>query len=369
MKYRYPDKFCKTAYMRDFFPDGIRFSINRIVLLFLVLFSCFLNVSAQVGGTSTYDFLNLVTSARTASLGGRMVSSANGDLSSVWQNPALLTSKMHQNLALSYNNLFAGAGYGFAAYAMDRPGWGTMAAGVQYVDYGTFRGADNFGNLQGDFFAKDFVLNLSYARAIDSSFYVGINIKPIYSTYERYVSMGIVTDLGFMYLSHNGNFSAGLVFRSIGTQLKTYASTYESVPFEILLGISQKLQYAPFRFSLTFHHLQHFDMYFDSKLNDQVNSSNEKSKGEILLENILRHTIASVEFLPSKTFYIAAAYNYQRRQEMALLDAPGMVGFSFGAGICTQKFSISYGHAVYHAAGGSDHFSLLVNLGNFIRKH
>lgn len=340
----------------------------KILVLAIPLFSFSLQAEAQVGGTTTYDFLNLVTSARNAALGGRMVSASNGDLGSVWQNPALLTADMHQIIVLSYNDLFAGAGYGYAAYAFDRPGWGTFAAGVQYVDYGTFRGADNFGNLMGDFFAKDFVLNLSYARPIDSSFYIGVNIKPIYSTYERYVSMGIATDVGITYLSHDGNFSASLVLRNMGTQLKTYASTYESLPFEILAGFSQKLQYAPFRFSFTFHHLQNFKMYYDSPLQQDGVGASQKSDGEILLENILRHIIGSVEFLPSKTFYIAAAYNYQRRQEMALHDAPGMVGFSFGAGIRTQKFSLSYGHAVYHAAGGSDHFSILINLGNFIRK-
>lgn len=324
---------------------------------------------AQVGGSSTYNFLNLTTSARTAALGGRMVSSANGDLSGVWQNPALLTSDMHQNLVLSYNNLFAGAGYGYAAYATHLPAWGTIAAGVQYVDYGTFRGADQLGNLQGDFFAKDFALCLSFTRQLDSSFYVGISLKPVLSSYERYTSVGLATDIGAVYLSRNGNFSAGLVLRNIGYQFKTYASTHEPLPFEIILGLSQKLQYAPFRFSVTLHHLQNFNMYFDSPLDQQAENNTQKSSGEKFLENMLRHVIASVEFLPSKTFYLATAYNYQRRKEMALYDAPGTVGFSFGAGIRTQKFSLSYGHAVYHAAGGSDHFSLLVNLGNFISKH
>jgi len=342
---------------------------HAIKLLFLVFSGFPLASEAQVGGSSTYNFLNLTTSARTAALGGRMVSSANGDLSGVWQNPALLTSDMHQNLALSYNNLFAGAGYGYAAYATKLPPWGTLAAGVQYVDYGTFRGADQLGNLQGDFFAKDFALNLSFARQLDSSFYIGISVKPVFSSYERYTSTGIAADLGAVYLSHDGNFSAGLVLRNIGMQIKTYASNNEPFPFEIILGLSQKLQYAPFRFSFTFHHLQHFDMYFDSQLDQQVAGNTPKSDGEILLENVLRHIIGSVEFLPSKTFYLAAAYNYQRRQEMALLDAPGAVGFSFGAGIRTQKFSVNYGRAVYHAAGGSNHFSLLVNLGNFISKH
>jgi len=313
--------------------------------------------------------MNLATSARTAAMGGRVISEANGDLNAIWQNPALLNREMDKNLALNYNGLFAGAGYGYAVYAMDKDRVGTFALGTQYVDYGTFRGADIYGNREGDFYAKDIAVNVSYARIfIDSSIQVGVSIKPVYSIYERYTSLGIAADLGLVYRSADGNFSAGLSIRNMGVQLKTYASTQEPLPFEIILGISQKLQYAPFRFTITAHHLQHFDMYFDSPLEQANGGVTQKNSGEKLLENILRHLIGGVEFVPSKTFYIAAAYNYQRRQEMLLVDAPGMVGFSFGAGIRTQKFSISYGHAVYHAAGGSDHFSVLVNLGNFIGK-
>ncbi|MCX7986494.1 MAG: type IX secretion system protein PorQ [Bacteroidales bacterium] len=345
---------------------------NKIIFLRLTIIIVFLLKSvlseSQVGGSSTYDFLNLVTSARTASLGGRIISSSNGDLSSIWQNPALLNGEMNKNIALSYNSLFAGAGYGFAAYAFDKPGFGTWGIGAQYVDYGTFRGADAYGNIQGDFFAKDFALNLSYSRLFDSIVAIGLNIKPAYSIYERYVSMGIAVDIGILYHSHGGNFSAALVLRNMGTQIKKYATTHESLPFEIMLGLSQKLQYAPFRFTLTVQHLETPDLYFDSQLEQETLGSSSIGKTDKLIENVLRHLIAGVEFLPSKTFYISAAYNHQRRKEMMLQDAPGMVGFSFGAGIRTQRFSICYGHSVYHATGGSDHFSILIKLGNLTFK-
>jgi hypothetical protein len=86
-------------------------------------------------------------------------------------------------------------------------------------------------------------------------------------------------------------------------------------------------------------------------------------------DNLLRHFIFGVEFLPSKSFYISASYNYQRRKEMALIDAPGMVGFSFGAGITLKRFSFSYGRATISSAGASNHFSLLINLSQFYNRN
>jgi len=46
---------------------------------------------------------------------------------------------------------------------------------------------------------------------------------------------------------------------------------------------------------------------------------------------------------------------------------PGMVGFSMGFGFRVSKFHFSYGRASYHLAGGTNHFSLTVNLSEFYR--
>ncbi len=342
----------------------------KIIIIFLGhIFLLLLNIKAQVGGSSTYSFLNLSTSARIAASGGRLVAHSESDITLIGQNPALLESGMDKNLALSYTSLFDGAGYGYATYAFDKVGIGSFAGSVQYVDYGTFRGADRYGNLQENFYAKDLVFQLIFSRSLDSTLQIGFSFKPLYSIYERYTSLGVIFDVGIIYHSKNHNLTAGLVIRNMGRQIKSYTGKNENVPFEIIAGISQKLAYAPFRFTLTAHHLQIFNMYYESNLYQQNIAFNTKSKEEELFENILRHIIASIEFLPSKGIYLIVSYNYQRKQEMALLDAPGLTGFSFGGGIQTQKFTLSYGRSVYHSAGGANHFTIALNLGNFIHKH
>lgn len=343
--------------------------MNAIQNFFILLFLLFeINIFSQIGGTSTYEFLNLTNSARVASLGGKNISLNDNDLNLPFHNPALLTPEMSQNIVLNYVSYFAGINYGYASYALDEGVKGTFAAGMHYIDYGQFTAADEDGTITGSFTAADYALNLFYSRAIDSSFRVGVTLKPIYSVYERYSSFGIASDVGATYITPDGLLSVGAVFRNMGTQIKAYSgSNREPLPFEILLGVTKKLQYAPFRISITAQNLQRYQMSYtlpyDPNLGTTIDQSSSNNK--TFADNLFRHIIAGVEFLPSKSFYISAAYNYQRRKELALQDAPGSSGYSFGCGIRLSRFSFSYGWASYTAAGGSNHFSFAVNLSKF----
>jgi hypothetical protein len=330
-----------------------------------------ISLSGQVGGVGTYKFLTLTNSARTAALGTKNISLNDGDLNLAIQNPALLTPVMDKNIALNYINYFAGIGFGYSAYAFNVDSVGTFSVGAQYVDYGSFKGADIAGTRTGTFYAKDFAANLSYSRAIDSSFRLGVTLKPVFSSYERYSSYGLVADFGATYTADEGRLCVAAVVYNVGSQFKAYTNgNYEKMPLEILVGVSKRLTHAPFRISITAHNLQQYDMLYDKNedLSSSTPSTEKQSKLEKFGDNFFRHIIGAVEFLPTKSFYISGAYNFQRKKEMALENAPGMVGFSFGAGLRLKRFSLSYGRAVYHAAGGSNHFSLLLNLSQGFRK-
>ena len=47
-----------------------------------------------------------------------------------------------------------------------------------------------------------------------------------------------------------------LVFRNLGFQLKPYNEVHESLPFEINLGVSQKLENAPITWHITLENIQ-----------------------------------------------------------------------------------------------------------------
>lgn len=329
-------------------------------------------VSAQLGGNSTYAFLDLTYSARVASLGGKVAAIPDDDLNLAFQNPSALNYAMSDHLVLNYINYFSDINFGYVSYARTVEGIGNFAGGLNYINYGKFIAADRVGTITGEFRAAEYALNLIYSRDLDSLFRFGVNLRPVYSVLETYHSFGLLADVGLTYTTRDKLFAAGVVLRNTGFQLKPYYPGHrETVPFEILLGASQKLRHAPFRFSMVVHDLQKPDLSYDNPASsteefDPVTGKPiPRNRWEILGDNIMRHLIFGVEFTPLENFYLRAGYNYQRRQELKISNRTAMVGFSWGFGLRISKFFISYGRASYHLAGASNHFSVSTNLSAF----
>lgn len=327
---------------------------------------------SQKGGESTYSFLGLTNAARVAALGGEVVSLLDDDINLVFHNPGLLTSGMHNHLNLNYVNYFAGVNYGYASYGYSLEGIGNFAAGMHYVNYGTFERTDELGQNQGTFRASEYAMNLVYSRLfLDSSLTAGVNLKPIFSAFEQYTSLGLALDLGVSYHFQGSLTTLGLVFKNMGTQITSYTGRREPLPFEIQAGITQGLAHAPFRFNITLQHLERWDLTYTVPGQDEtvtLGNASEKSGFDLFGDKLMRHMIFGVEFLIGENFHVDLGYNYKRRKEMKVNVHPGMVGFSMGFGFRVSKFHFAFGRASYHLAGGTNHFSLTTNLSDFYRK-
>jgi hypothetical protein len=342
-----------------------------LFIFFIFIFS--IQLDAQVGGTHTYNFLNLINSARVASLGGDVIAINDNDFNLTYHNPALLNHEMNHDLVLNYVNYFTDINYGYAAYATNIKDYGVFSGGIEYINYGKFIAADEKGIVTGEFKAAEYAINLIYSRAIDSTFRVGVNVKPIISTLEKYTSLGLAADFGIIYNKPRSLFTAALVVKNLGAQLKGYTDERESLPFTIQLGISQKLKHAPLLFSVTYDHIEQWDLTYTkteevSGLDPLSGQEPKESTIDKIADQFMRHIILGVEFNPINNFYVRAGYNYRRRQEMLIESKTSTIGFSWGFGIKISKFHLSYGRATYHLAGASDHFSISTNLDSFRKK-
>lgn len=304
--------------------------------------------SAQIGGRGIYSFLNMTNNARAAGLGGQLMSIRDHDPNSALQNPGNLNKEMHRSLALNYVNLFAGINAGTVSYV-----WGdslkTFAAGITYLNYGTFDATDVAGNETGTFNAADYAFHFGMARDW-KRFTYGAYAKVIYSQLEVYKSLGLALDLGATYHNRKNLFQGSLTMRNIGTQLTTYVpGTREPLPFQIDAGISQKLEHAPFRFIVIMHNLQTPDLTYINTNNRDVRINLETGEPEEQKigwgEKVMRHAIVAAELVFSKNLNFRFGYNHQRRQEMALPDRRGFSGFTWGFGVRVAKIQLNYGSA------------------------
>lgn len=338
-------------------------------LIFFILQAC---VFAQPGGKA-FQFLEVTNSARVAALGGDAVAIYDADPDLVYHNPSLLNTSMHHHMAINYVNYFAGINYGYAAIASKLGAKSTMAGGIHYLNYGKFQGADENGTLTGTFRAADYSVQVTYARPLDSLFTIGFTVKSVFSDYEAYNSTAIAMDAGITYHNPDKRFTAGLVMRNMGLQIHKYHAdqSREPLPFNIALGITQSLKYAPLTFYIIADHLEKWDLTYQTKEEKEeeddvfTESSDTESGFDRFVDQFMRHIIIGTEFDVGKNITLRASYNYRRRQELKLDSQPGMVGFSWGIGVKISKFRISYGRAIYHLAGGSNYFSLNVNLDEF----
>jgi hypothetical protein len=336
--------------------------------LFILFLFTATNLLSQTGGDNVYEFLNLTNSGLVASLGGTNVSLRTPDLNLAYHNPSLLSAEMDKNLTISYVNYFAGINYGMSMYARSFPRAGNFAAGITYLNYGSFTESDESGIITGSFKAAEYAMSLIWSRSVDSVFSFGVNLKPVLSHLERYTSFGMAIDAGASYQSRNKLFSAGFVLKNIGLQITTYTGeTRENLPFEIQAGVTQRLAHAPFRFSLTLRHLEKFDLTHTYDENSDA-SGTTASSASGFGENMLRHMVIGAEVIPHKNFYFSAGYNYQRRREMQIESRVSTVGFSWGFGINTSYLSLGFGRATYHLAAASNHITLILRPDMIYRK-
>jgi len=342
-------------------------------LLFLSFLS--LTVHAQIGGDNVYEFLNLPASARITALGGSLITVQDSDIALAYSNPAALNKAMHNALTFNQNFHVAGIRNGYVAYGRHIDKWkSTVHVGMQYINYGDFQAADEFGNITGTFTASEYAFTVGAGRELYERMSVGLNLKMVSSQFESYNSFGIASDFSALYKVTDKNFIATLLFKNIGAQLSTYQSgTKEDLPFEIQLGVSKKLQHLPFRVSITAQHLQQWNLLYDNPnseentffLGEAVTTNNND-----LIDNLFRHFIFSGEFLFGKAEVVSLrfGYNHFLKQELSINNIRSLAGFSAGLGIKIRRFRFSYGLGVYHIGGSTNHLSIATNLSEFKKR-
>lgn len=336
---------------------------HKVLYVFFFLFTTAL--VAQVGGRSTYQFLNLVNSPRQAALGGKTVTNYDWDPTQAMFNPASINPEMDNQLSLNYTNYIGDINYGTASYAYlwDRRTQ-ILHMGVSYINYGKFDGYDEFGNPTNSFSGGEVAVSFGHARNIAfTDFHIGANVKFISSTLEQYSSFGVAVDIGVMYVYEDWDLHITGVARNIGTQITPYENTYEKLPFELVFGISQILENIPIRWHVTFEEMQQWNIAF-SNPNREITDleGNVQTEKINFIDNAFRHTILGIEIFPESGFNIRLGYNLRRAEELRILERRAFAGLSAGFSIRLNKIRLSYSYAKYSTAASTSNFGLNINL-------
>lgn len=335
-----------------------------IKLLYSSILFFSVSLSAQVGGESVYQFLNLSTSARQIALGGEVLTLIDDVNQPIW-NPSVINPDIDNKLSANYSSFLAGINIGSITYAKTiSRRFGTLHGSIKYLDYGSLIGADEQGVENGNFNANDIAISAGYAFNLPwTNFYVGANVKLINSNISNFSSTGIATDFGILYFSPYKTFSFTLVARNLGTQIKSFNGTIEKLPFKVALGASYQLEYVPLKWYLTLDNLQKWNISVANPSNQTIDlEGNITTENINFLNNALRHFVIGAELFPEKAINFRIGYNFRRASELKLQNTRTFGGVSFGFGIKMNKFKFNYAFSKFHTAANASTFSLQLDL-------
>jgi hypothetical protein len=305
----------------------------------LVLGFLLLSVSFTTAQT-TYEFLKLDTSPRAAAVAGSYVATGD-DPNVIFYNPAGINLLTGTPVSFSFLKYLLDINSASLTYSKSFEGIGRFAAGIQYINYGTFTRADENGTDLGTFGAGEMALLVGYGNEIDKNFYYGANIKLIYSSIGGVSSSAAALDLGLHYTFPSERWNFGLSVLNFGTQLKKYFSTREDLPLDVRLGFSKELEKLPFRFFWSFN-----------KLNE---------KQDNFLNRFKQITLGG-EFKFGQSLRLRFGYDSEKRKEMKIGTTTGLTGISVGLGFKVSSYNVDYAYSSLGSIGGLHRIGISTNL-------
>ncbi|OGU59624.1 MAG: hypothetical protein A2V66_17820 [Ignavibacteria bacterium RBG_13_36_8] len=306
------------------------------------IFSSFLLIilTSNIYSQNTFEFLRLDMSPRAAALAGSYVAN-NDDPNVIFYNPAGIGLLTDVPVSFSYLSHLLDINSASISGSYEFENIGRFAAGIQYINYGSFIEADEFGNRLGEFGAGDIALLIGYSNELDTNFYYGANIKFIYSSIADRSATGLAFDLGLHYYIPESRWSFGFSILNLGTQLSSYFDKKETLPLDIRIGFSKELERMPFRFFFSFN-----------KLNEDEGSFTSRFKkftfgGEFKLSNVIK---------------LRLGYDNEKRKEMKIGAAAGLSGFSLGVGVAVSNYLVDYAFSSMGSIGSLHRFGISTSL-------
>ena len=219
-------------------------------------------VQAQKVGTTSFQFLKVMPTARATGMGDAYVTLAEGAEALFW-NPAGVAAAGTHDLSATHIPYLLDTRVSSIGYATSLGGLGSVGVQIQSVDYGEIAetrtenlgfnpdGTYNPGLTGSTFGPTAFAVGVSYARRLTDRFSTGITGKYIYEslytgsvtrngeTYDTSAGVALF-DIGIQYETGFRSLALGMSVQNFGPEV-AYAEEGFSAPLSFRLGIAGDL--------------------------------------------------------------------------------------------------------------------------------
>ncbi len=248
-------------------------SFIRILMTVLMLSVLFGQLQAQKVGTTSFQFLKVMPTARATALGDAFVTLARGADAAFW-NPGGLARIENQELTTTLTSWIFDTKLIAMAYDIPMGNLGNVCFQFQYIDYGTIQEtrADmpdlviapdgsrffNSGLTGRSFTPYSYVLGISYAQTFTDKFSAGGTVKyameslwsdPVVTIINKttgevrsvktYADV-VLFDFGMLYNTGYRSVQVGVAVQNFGPQV-TFVDKAHPAPLAFRIGISGNL--------------------------------------------------------------------------------------------------------------------------------
>lgn len=333
--------------------------------LFFLLFS--IPGLGQTGGRSPFAFTQNAPNAAISSMGGIGIGLPSSDPASAFQNPALINKSMVGKLSLSHQNFLSDAGISHVSSAFSiKKQW--FSVHLHAFQAGDFETTDITGNPTGTFTGNETAAQLGWKKMLSNRWSGGIGLRYLGASYGFYHYAGLSAQLGFFYNDTAKNTTFALLLDQPGIMLSKAGNVRESIPANLQMAYSKKLEHLPLRFQVGVQHLNRWNIrYYDpadpyyNPITQTLGSTEPEPVKNYTFDKIFRHFTFGAELNLSKNLQARMGYNALRRGELTLPTKGGFTGFSFGFSLKTKRFEFSLARVPFALAGKTTQFSLLLD--------
>ncbi|MEZ4703171.1 MAG: type IX secretion system protein PorQ [Rhodothermales bacterium] len=286
---------------------------------------------------SGFSFLRIEPSARAAALGGSYAAVYGDDINGMFYNPALLNEGVDRQLSVSFLNHVGDVRAGMAAYGFELGGLGQAGVGVRFLGWGDLTERDAAGEDLGSFRASDLALTVGLAHRYDEHLLVGVNLHSMFSRVAAYNASALAADIGVLYHSLDGAFTASASVNNLGITLNALGSVDDELPLDLRVAFTRRLRYLPLLLSVTAYDLHDVDTAADEA----------STFGQVM-----NHVALGGEFQFSEGFNLRVGYNHRRHEALKIKSRLDFAGFGFGAGIKVSRLRFDYAYSSWSSFGG-----------------
>jgi len=285
--------------------------------------------TAGTPATTGFQFIKSQVGARPAAMAGAFAA-VPGDLNDLYYNPAGLAVIQSRSGSFTYLKHLLDFNSGFIGYVEPGLGPGVLAAGLYYMDYGSFKKADQDGTDLGEFGASSLVFTTAYGLQPLNHLYTGASLKYIRASIDNYASDALAVDGGLIYHLPGQQLTLAASFANLGRSMTSFINYREKLPFLMRFGVAKHLAHLPLLWSFNIYRYSDEDW----------------------------HGALGGEFTLSEHVFLRLGYDNSGKDLKVNLSGDRFAGAAIGLGLVWKKYRFDYAWSSMGELGSLNRFSL-----------